>query len=91
MATEIIQERRSKSNSDRIGKGARRDSEPSRLLWKKILNLLNKSIAIQRYVRSQIVQSVPRSSPLKTILSLDYHNYNKTRLYRSKPVEITRA
>ena len=50
-----------KSKSDRISKGARRDSEPSRLPWKKILNLLNKSIPIQRYVRSQIVQSVPRS------------------------------
>ncbi|RMX55108.1 hypothetical protein pdam_00022771 [Pocillopora damicornis] len=42
-----------KSKSDRISKGARRDSEPSRLPWKKILNLLNKSIAIQS-VRNEI-------------------------------------
>ena len=35
-----LQKRRSRSKSTRISKGARRDREPSRLPWKKILNLL---------------------------------------------------
>ena len=89
--TEIIQERRSRSKSNRISKGVCRDSGPSRLPWKKILNLFNKIKAIRRYVRSRIVLSLPHSLALKTILSFDYRNYLKTRLYRSKPVAITRA
>ena len=35
-----LEKRRSRSKSTRISKGARRDREPSRLPWKKILNLL---------------------------------------------------
>ena len=61
MVTEIIQERRSWSKSNRISKGVCRDSGPSRLPWKKILNLFNKSKAIRRYVRSRIVLSLPHS------------------------------
>ena len=79
------------SKSSRFSKRVCRDNEPSRLPWKKILNLLNKSIAIKRYARSRIVLSLPHSSALKNILSFDYRNYLKTRLYTSKPVEITRA
>ena len=42
-----LQKGRSRSKSTRVSKGARRDSdrEPSRLLWKKILNLFNKNKA----------------------------------------------
>ena len=72
-----LQQRRSKSKSNRISKGVRRDRKPSRFPWKKISNLLNKSKAIKRYVRSHNVRSVPHSSALKTILSFDYHNYLK--------------
>ena len=61
IVTEIIQERRSWSKSNRISKGVCRDSEPSGLPWKKILNLFNKSKAIRRYVRSRIVLSLPHS------------------------------
>ena len=86
MVTEIIQERRSRSKFNLISKGVRLDSEPSRLPRKKILNLFSKSKAIKRYVRSRIVLSLPHSLALKTILSFDYRNYLKTRLYRSKPV-----
>ena len=68
-----------------------RDSEPSRLPWKKILNLFNKSKAIKRYVRSRIVQSAPHSPPLETILSLITVIIIKTRMSRRKPVGITRA
>jgi len=75
--------------STRVSKGARRDREPSRLLWKKILNLFNKNKAIKRYVRSHFVHSVPHSSALKNILSFDYCNYLKTRM--CKPVGITCA
>lgn len=49
------------------------------------------TFAHKRYARSQIEQSVPHSLSLKTILSLDHHNYLKTRMCRSKPVGITRA
>ena len=49
------QKGRSRSKSIRVSKGARRDREPSRLPWKKILNLFNKNKAIKRYVRSHIV------------------------------------
>ena len=70
-----LQKRRSRSKSTRISKGARRDSEPSRLPWRKILNLFNKNKAIKRYVRSHIVNSVPHSSALKKISSFDYRNY----------------
>ena len=38
-----LEKRRSRSKSTRISKGARRDREPSRLPWKKILNLLTTS------------------------------------------------
>lgn len=38
-----LQKQRSRSKSTRIIKGARRDRETSRLLWKKILNLFNKN------------------------------------------------
>ena len=82
-----LQKGRSRSKSTRVyGKGARcdRDREPSRLLWKKILNLLDKYKAIKRYVRSHIVYSVPHSSALKKILSFDYRNYLKTRMCRCK-------
>ena len=85
-----LQKRRSRSKSTRISKGSRRDREPSRLPWKKILNLFNKNKAIKRYVRSHIVNSVPHSSALKKISSFDYRNYLKTRMCRSKPVGITR-
>ena len=61
MVTEIIQERRSRSKSNRISKGVCRDSGPSRLPWKKILNLFNKIKAIRRYVRSRIVLRLPHS------------------------------
>ena len=87
----LEQKRRSRSKSTRICKGAPRDREPSRLPWKKILNLFNKNIAIKRYVRSHIVHSVPESSALKKILSSDYRNYLETRTCRSKAVGITRA
>ena len=79
MVTEIIQERRSRSKSNLISKGVRRDNEPSRLPRKKILNLFSKSKAIRRYVRSRVVLSLPHSLALKTILSFDYRNYLKTR------------
>ena len=49
----------------------RRDREPSRSPWKRILNLFNKSKAIWRYVRSHIMRSVPHSSALKTISSFN--------------------
>ena len=65
-----LQKRRSRSKSTRISKGASRDRRPSRLPWKKILNLLNTNKAIKRYVRSHIVHGVPHSSALKNILSL---------------------
>ena len=83
-----LQKGRSRSKSTHVRKGARRDREPSRLPWKKILNLFNKNKAIKRYVRSHIVHSVPHSSALKKILSFDYRNYLKTRLCRCKPVGI---
>ena len=83
-----LQKRRSRSKSTRVSKGARRDREPSRLPWKKILNLFNKNKAIMRHVRSHIVHRVPHSSALKDILSFDYL---KTRMCRCKPVGITRA
>ena len=67
-----LQKRRSRSKSARVSKGARRDREPSRLPWKKILNLFNKNKAIKRYVRSRIVHSVPHSSALKKILHFIY-------------------
>ena len=66
-----LQKRRSRSKFTRISKGARRDREPSRLPWKKIMNLFNKNKAIKRYVRSHIVNSVPNSSALKKISSLN--------------------
>ena len=46
-----LQKRRIRSKSTRTSKGARRDREPSRLPWKKIVNLFNKNKAIKRYVR----------------------------------------
>ena len=39
---ETLQKRRSRSKSTRICKGAPRDREPSRLPWKKILNLFKR-------------------------------------------------
>ena len=75
-----IQKRRIRSKSTRPSKGARRDREPSRLPWKKIVNIFNKNKAIKRYVRSHIVHSVPQSSALKKILWCDYRNYLKTRM-----------
>ena len=90
-----LQKGRSRSKSTCVSKGAHCDSdrEPSRLLWKKILNLFNKNKAIKRYVRSHIVHSVPHLSALKMILSFDYRNYLKTRMCRCKlkPVGITCA
>ena len=86
-----LQKRRSRSKSTHNSKGAHRDREPSRLPWKKILNLFNKNKAIKRYVRSHIVHSVPQLSALKKILWCDYRNYLKTRMCRSKPVGITPA
>ena len=85
-----LQKRRSRSKSTSISKGARRDKEPLRLPWKKILHLFNKNKAIKRYVRSHIVNSVPHLSALKKISSFDYRNYLKTRMCRSKLVRITR-
>ena len=64
-----LQTRRSRSKSTRVSKGARCESEPSRLPSSKILNLFNKNKAIKRYVRSHIVHSVTHSSALKKILS----------------------
>ena len=56
-----------------ISKGARRDREPSRLPWRKIMNLFNNNKGIKMYVSSHIVKSVPNSSALKKISSLiDY-------------------
>ena len=88
-----LQKRRIRPKSTRTSKGARRDREPSRLPWKKIVNLFNKNKAIKRYVRSHIVHSVPhvQSSALKKILWCDYRNYLKTRMCRSRPVRITPA
>ena len=85
------QKGRSRSKSIRVSKGTRRDREPSRLPWKKILNLFHKNKAIKRYVRSHIVHSVPHSSALINILSFHSRNYLKTRMCRCKPVGITRA
>ena len=78
--TRKLQEGRSRSKSSRVCIGVRRDREPSRLPWKKILNLFNKAKAIERYVRFHIVHGESHSSALKTILSFDYSNYLKTRL-----------
>ena len=78
--TRKLQEGRSRSKSCRVCIGVRRDREPSRLPWKKILNLFNKAEAIERYVRFHIVHGESHSSALKTILSFDYSNYLKTRL-----------
>ena len=86
-----LQKRRSRSKSTRISKGTRRDREPWRLPWKKILNLFNKNKAIKRYVRSHMVNSVPNSFALKKISSFDYRNYLKSRMCRSKPVGINHA
>ena len=85
------QKGRSRSKSIRVSKGARRDREPSRLPWNKILKLFNKNKAIKRHVRSHIVHSVPHSSALINILSFDYCNCLKTRMCRCKPVGITRT
>ena len=52
-----LHERISREKSNPISKGVRRGREPSRLPLKKILTLLNKSKAIERYVRSYIVHS----------------------------------
>ena len=81
MVTEVMEN--SRSRSTRVSKG-RRDREPSRLPWRKILNLFNKSKAIKRYVRSHIVHSVPHSSAFKNNLSFDYRNY-LSRICRCKP------
>ena len=78
-----LQKRKIRSKSTRTSKGARGDREPSRLLWKKIVNLFNNNEAIKRYVRSHIVHGVPQSSALKNILWCDYRNYLKTRMCRS--------
>ena len=60
-----LQKRRSRSKSTRVSKGARRDREPSRLPWNKILNLSNKNKAILRsYIplkRSCIVYHIRHS------------------------------
>ncbi|KAK2548557.1 hypothetical protein P5673_031227 [Acropora cervicornis] len=66
-----LMKRRCRSKSTRVSKGARRDREPSRLPWKKILNLFNKNKAIK---------SVPHSSALKNILSFDYQQKRKAYL-----------
>jgi len=66
-----LQKQRSRSKFTRISKGARRDREPSRLPWKKIMNLFNNNKAIKRYVRSHIVNSAPNSSALKNISSFN--------------------
>ena len=79
-----LQKQRRRSKSTRVSKGARRDREPSRLPWKKILNLFDKNKAIKRYVRSHIVHSVPHSSALKNILSFDYRDYLKTKTRTAK-------
>ena len=63
-----LQKRRIRPKSTRTSKGVRRDREPSRLPWKKIVNLFNKNKAIKRYVGSHMVHSVPQSSALKKIL-----------------------
>jgi len=66
-----LQKQRSRSKFTCISKGARRESEPSRLPWKKIMNLFDNNKAIKRYVRSHIVNSVPNSSALKNISSFN--------------------
>ena len=43
-----LQKRRNSSKSTWVNKGARRDRGPSRVQWKKILNLFNKNKAIKR-------------------------------------------
>ena len=90
MQSEDLPDGNRRSRSTSIGKGARRDREPSRLPWKKILNLFNKSKVIKRYLRFHIMHSVPHSSALK-ILFFDHRHYLITRMCGSKPVEITRA
>ena len=88
MVTEVMENCR----NEEVGqtpRGAHHDREPSKLPWKKILNLFNKNKAIKRYVRSHIVHSVPHSSALKKNLLFDCRNYLKTR--KLKVVGITCA
>ena len=72
--TEVMENYRNEEagqNSLVLAKGARRDREPSRWPWKKIMNLFNNNKAIKRYVRSHIVISVRNSSALKNISSFN--------------------
>ena len=91
MVTEIIQERRSRSKSNRISKGVRRDGEPSRLPWKKILNLFNKSKANKRYEGLVLCKVHHIRHRWKRFYRLITVIINKTRMGRRKPVGITRA
>ena len=91
MVTEIIQERRSRSKSNRISKGVRRDGEPSRLPWKKILNLFNKSKANKRYEGLVLCKVHHIRHHWKRFYGLITVIINKTRMGRRKPVGITRA
>ena len=91
MVTEIIQERRSRSKSNRISKGVRRDGEPSRLPWKKILNLFNKSKANKRYEGLVLCKVHHISHRWKRFYGLITVIINKTRMGKRKPVGITRA
>ena len=91
MVTEIIQERRSRSKSNRISKGVRRDGEPSRLPWKKILNLFNKSKANKRYEGLVLCKVRHIRHHWKRLYRLITVIINKTRMGRRKLVGITRA
>ena len=91
MVTEIIQERRSRSKSNRISKGVLRDGEPSRLPWKKILNLFNKSKANKRYEGLVLCKVHHIRHRWKRFYGLITVIINKTRMGRRKPVGITRA
>ena len=91
MVTEIIQERRSRSKSNRISKGVLRDGEPSILPWKKILNLFNKSKANKRYEGLVLCKVHHIRHHWKRFYGLITVIINKTRMGRRKPVGITRA
>ena len=91
MVTEIIQERRSRSKSNRISKGVLRDGEPSILPWKKILNLFNKSKANKRYEGLVLCKVHHIRHRWKRFYGLITVIINKTRMGRRKPVGITRA
>ena len=91
MVTEIIQERRSRSKSNRISKGVLRDGEPSILPWKKILNLFNKSKANKRYEGLVLCKVHHIRHRWKRFYRLITVIIIKTRMGRRKPVGITRA